>query len=93
MPKLLEVDISSNIGGIRDLIRDYILSVKGGVITPHKDNNWHIIGNDWDEQLHQKVVEMLKSGKLTLPVSEDGRAYNVKAVTEADVRAAEQSGE
>ncbi|MBR6707322.1 MAG: 5'-nucleotidase C-terminal domain-containing protein [Clostridia bacterium] len=44
MPVLLEKDVRGDIGGIRDLIRDYIVSVKGGVITPGCSENWHIVG-------------------------------------------------
>ena len=44
MPVLLEKDVRGDIGGIRELVRDYIVSVKGGVITPECSENWHIIG-------------------------------------------------
>lgn len=87
LPKLLEIDIRGDIGGVRELIRDYIVNVKGGVITPELDNNWKIIGNDWDEALHQKAVELINEGKIEIPVSEDGRTPNVRAITEEDVKA------
>ena len=85
-PELLEIDVRGDIGGVRELIRDYIINVKGGVITPECDNNWKIVGNDWDEELHQKAVEMLAAGELSIPTSEDGRTPNVKSITEADVQ-------
>ena len=44
MPVLMEKDVRGDIGGIRELIRDYIVSVKGGVITPECSENWHIVG-------------------------------------------------
>lgn len=62
-PKLLETDVRSSIGGIRELIADYIQNVKGGSISPVCDNNWSIVGIDWDEELHQRVVEL---GELLL---------------------------
>ena len=44
MPVLLEKDVRGDIGGIRELIRDYIVSVRDGVITPECSENWHIVG-------------------------------------------------
>ena len=44
MPVLLEKDVRGDIGGIRELIREYIVNVKGGVITPECSENWRIVG-------------------------------------------------
>ena len=85
-PELLEVDVRSDIGSVPALIAEYIKTVKGGTITPVCDNNWKIIGNDWDEALHQKAVEQLANGTLTIPTSEDGRTPNVRAITESDLK-------
>ncbi len=85
MPVLLEIDVRGDIGGVRELIRDYIVNVRGGVITPECDHNWRVTGNDWDEALHQRAVELLAEGVLTIPTSEDGRTPNVEAITEEDV--------
>lgn len=46
MPTLLEIDVHGEIGGVRELIRDYIINVKGGTIAPECDNNWKITGID-----------------------------------------------
>ncbi len=86
LPTLLEMDVRGEIGGVRELIRDYIINVKGGTISPECDDNWKITGNDWDAELHQKAVDMLAAGELTIPTSEDGRTPNVKAITEEDVK-------
>ncbi|MBR2527099.1 MAG: 5'-nucleotidase C-terminal domain-containing protein [Blautia sp.] len=86
MPYLVEMDVRGDIGGVRELIRDYIINVKGGVITPEVDNNWDIIGNDWDEELHDKVADMVEDGELTIQSSEDGRTPNVVPITEEDVK-------
>ena len=72
LPKLLEIGL-------------YINEVKGGVLTPSLDNNWKIVGNDWDAAKHDEAVKLLKEGKLTIPSSEDGRTPNVKSITEADL--------
>ncbi len=85
MPELVEIDIHGEIGGIRELIGDYIVNVKGGTIRPECDDNWRITGNDWDEELHEKAVEMLAAGELEIAASEDGRTPNVKAVTVDDL--------
>lgn len=44
LPTLVEMDIHGEIGGIRELIGDYIASVKGGVIRAECDENWRITG-------------------------------------------------
>lgn len=85
LPKLLEIDVRGDAGGVRELIGLYISEVKGGVITPQTDNNWKIVGNEWDAAKHEQAVKLLKEGKLTIPTSEDGRTPNVKAITEADL--------
>ncbi len=64
MPELIAWDLRSDLGGIADLIQDYIVNECDGVLVPQCDNNWRIIGNDWDEALHQQVVEYVKAGKL-----------------------------
>ncbi len=86
LPVLLEMDVRGNIGGVRDLIRDYIVHVRGGTIFPECSGNWQITGNDWDKEMHQKAVEMLASGKLTIPASENGKNWNTKPITEEDVQ-------
>lgn len=85
LPKLLEIDVRGDVGGVRELIGLYINEVKGGVITPVVDNNWKIVGNDWDASKHEEAVKLLKEGKLTIPSSENGRTPNVAAITEADL--------
>ncbi|SET04421.1 5'-nucleotidase C-terminal domain-containing protein [[Clostridium] polysaccharolyticum] len=85
LPKLLESDVHSEIGGVRELIGAYIKDVKKGVIRPELSGNWKITGNNWNEEFHQKAVELAAEGKLTIPRSEDGRDYNIKAVTKADI--------
>lgn len=44
LPVLMEKDVRDEIGGIRELIGDYIINVKGGVIEPEVDHNWSITG-------------------------------------------------
>ena len=44
LPVLVEKDIHDEIGGIRELIGDYIVSVRNGHITPECNDNWRITG-------------------------------------------------
>lgn len=87
-PKILEIDVKGQIGGVRELIADYIKNVKGGVITPEVDNNWKIVGNNWDAKQRALAVKLINSGKVKLPVSADGRTPNVASVTYDQVMAA-----
>ena len=86
LPVLLEMDVKGDIGGVRELIGQYISEVKGGTITPETDNNWKITGNNWNKESHEKAVELLKSGSLTIETSADGRTPNVKSITENDIK-------
>ncbi len=86
LPELVEMDVQGNIGGVRELIGDYIRNVKQGVITPECDNNWRITGYEWNEDLHAQVAEKVASGELTIPRSEDGVMDNVRPITEDDLK-------
>ena len=86
LPKLLEMDVHGDIGGIRELIVDYIINVKGGTLRVECDNSWKLIGNDWDDELHARAVKQLAEGTLALPVSEDGKTSNVKSITVDDLK-------
>lgn len=89
VPQLLEMDVHGEIGGIRELIGDYIVRVKGGILTEEQENNWRITGIDWDPDMRRKAVRLLAEGRLAIPSSADGRTPNVRSVTERDVAAAE----
>lgn len=43
LPELEEMDIRGDLGGIRELIRDYILRAESGVLTPECNHNWRIV--------------------------------------------------
>ncbi len=84
MPKLLEADVQGSIGGVRELIADYIQNVKGGSIWPVCDNNWEVVGIDWDENLHRRAIGLVAAGRLKL--GRDDKHLPDVAITEADVR-------
>ena len=72
-------------GRIRSLIVRYVQEEKGGVVDPVVDNNWKILGFDFDNPLIDQLIEKVKAGTLTIPTSEDGRTLNVRSVTLADL--------
>ena len=91
-PTILEIDGKGDIGGARELIGDYIVNVKKGVITPDVDNNWQITGTSWDEALHKEAVEAINAGLIEVPRSEDGRTPNIRSITVADLDAVSGQG-
>lgn len=66
LPELVDEDITDSLNEIRYLIIDYIQNVKGGTISNECDNNWKIIGNNWDPELHDKAVSLINNGTLKL---------------------------
>jgi 2',3'-cyclic-nucleotide 2'-phosphodiesterase/3'-nucleotidase len=64
---------------VRDLIIKYTQEVLSGTLSPSCDNNWKIVGlpssfND------PATIEQIKSGKITIPTSSDGRTPNTEPV-------------
>ncbi|MBO7675089.1 MAG: 5'-nucleotidase C-terminal domain-containing protein [Atopobiaceae bacterium] len=84
MPTLLEADVQGGIGGVREMIADYIQNVKGGVVSSTCDNNWSIVGYDWDDEMHRRAVDMVADGTLTVELNEQGH-YAIKPITMGDV--------
>lgn len=72
-------------GRIRDLIGKYVTDLKGGVVAPSCDNNWKIIGFDFNHPLKDVVFDMIRKGEIKIPTSEDGRTPNVKSVNVNDL--------
>ena len=85
LPQMLEMDVRGDLGGIRELLGEYIQTVKGGVIEPKVNNNWKILGNNWDVAKHSEAVARLRDGSLTLPENFDSRTLPSVAITEADL--------
>lgn len=70
---------------IRELIGDYVIEI--GTIMPETDNNWRITGADLSHPETETVYELVREGKIQIPVSEDGRTPNVKALNVAELKA------
>ena len=84
LPKLLEGDVKGGTG-IRELIRDYIMNVKKGVLTPDVDNNWKLTGLDWNDAVTKKIAGYVTAGKLKIDTPESTRTPNLTSITKADI--------
>lgn len=67
-------------GRVRDLIIKYVIEQKGGVINPTVDNNWKIVGADYNHPYREDVFELVRKGLITVPMSENGRTPAVKSL-------------
>lgn len=72
-------------GRIRDLIIKYTIEEKNGVLTPMVDQNWKLVGVTFNKSLQEKVFDLVRSGKVSIPTSEDGRTKNVEALNIFDM--------
>lgn len=63
---------------LRSFIADYI--AENSPMEPVVDNNWEVIGTDFTHPLRDYLIGEIKAGRLELPVSEDGRSYNARAI-------------
>ena len=43
LPEMVEMDVRGNLGGIQELISEYIIQGKGGVLEPECNDNWKIV--------------------------------------------------
>lgn len=84
---LNESDVVYEGGAIRDMITDYVASLKTPLM-PKCDNNWKIVGADLNDPQKDLIYEKVRSGELTVPTSEDGRTPNVAALNGPALRAA-----
>lgn len=78
-------DLMQDKGRIRDLIIKYTVEEKDGVLAPVVDNNWSITGVVFNAALQEKVFDLVRSGAVSIPRSEDGRTANVKALNLNDL--------
>ena len=102
LPQLLEIDVRGDIGGVRELIGDYIVNVAGvkdanGEITltvpnvNYTNRTWKLTGYKWDSEKHKRVAQLINEGKIKLNNSQDGRYTNVSSITENDLAEYENS--
>ncbi|WMM24300.1 5'-nucleotidase C-terminal domain-containing protein [Tissierella sp. MB52-C2] len=74
----LEPYFESDPKALRTYIAEYIRENKE--IIPEIDNNWEVVGIDLNHPLRDYLIGEINKGSLELPVSEDGRSYNAKAI-------------
>ena len=59
LPILEESGIHSELGCIREMLKEYIMNVRHGVLEPVKPNNWKLTGYSWDSSLRNRAVQAL----------------------------------
>jgi 2',3'-cyclic-nucleotide 2'-phosphodiesterase/3'-nucleotidase len=67
-------------GRVRDLIIKFVVEQKGGVINPTVDNNWKLVGADYNHPYREDVFELVRQGVILVPMSENGRTPAVKSL-------------
>ena len=60
---------NDSLSDVRDMIADYIVNVKGGVIERKVDNNWTLTGVKYNEALRNEVVKLINDGTIKLEIS------------------------
>jgi 2',3'-cyclic-nucleotide 2'-phosphodiesterase (5'-nucleotidase family) len=70
---------------VRDLISVYVVEM-GGVLDPVCDHNWRIVGADLEDPAKDLIYDMIRSGEIAIPISEDGRTPNVQSINANDLR-------
>ena len=73
-------ELLQDAGRISALIVKYVQEEKGGKIEPLVDNNWKITEVDLESPFKETIFNMVRTGELNIPTSEDGRTLNVKAL-------------
>lgn len=75
--------MNSDPKSLRSFIADYIK--ENSPISPVTDNNWEVINADLNHPLREYLIGEIKAGNIKLPVSEDGRNFNAKAINANDM--------
>ncbi|MDD4833119.1 MAG: 5'-nucleotidase C-terminal domain-containing protein [Lutispora sp.] len=70
---------------MRTLVLKYVQEVMKGVVTPTVDNNWKIIGTNFETEKYKEYYDQIKSGEIKIPSSFDGRTPNVKSISIDDL--------
>lgn len=83
---LNESDVVYEGGAVRDMITEYVEKLDGPLM-PEVDNNWKIVGADLDDPQKDMIYDMVRSGELSIPTSEDGRTPNIASLNGPALRA------
>ncbi|WP_375541291.1 5'-nucleotidase C-terminal domain-containing protein [Paenibacillus sp. L3-i20] len=71
-------------GTIRNRAIAYLKDVKKGVYEPVIQNNWKITGVNTTSPARKDVVELINSGVLEVPKTEDGKFTNIASINILD---------
>lgn len=96
LPEVVDISIRGDIGGIRELIVDYIANVasvkdENGKATltledvTEENADWRLVGYSWDEEKHAEVARLVKEGIMSTTSTQDGRYTNIRTITEKDL--------
>ena len=83
------VDSSDNWGDlstVRSMLIDYVKKHK--TISPQVGSAWRVTGFKFDDPQKELIYQMIKDGKIQIPVSVDGRTPNNKSINANALRAA-----
>lgn len=69
--ELVYESTNDTLSDIRDMVADYIVNIKGGKITKEVDNNWKLTGVSYNEELRNKVVELINNGTIELTIKDN----------------------
>lgn len=69
--ELVYESTNDTLSDIRDMVADYIINVKGGIITKEVDNNWKLTGVSYNNELRAKVVELINDGTITTTIKDN----------------------
>ncbi|MCQ2398059.1 MAG: 5'-nucleotidase C-terminal domain-containing protein [Sphaerochaetaceae bacterium] len=68
-----------------DIIVSYITDVLKGDIRADESKTWKLTGIERDEEAYNRVVQLVKEGKIKPEFSSDGRTPNVKSITKEEL--------
>jgi len=77
--------IYGDAGRVRDLIVKYVQENLKGTLAPTVDNNWKLVGANYENPLKEEIFAKVKAGKIAIPTSMDGRTLNVRALNVDEV--------
>ncbi len=84
LPELIDKNMHSELNGIQGMIVDYIEHVLHGRLVPETEDNWRIVGNNWDNELHQRAVELWKQTLQAELLEEGARALREEMLKELE---------
>ncbi|WP_281223409.1 bifunctional metallophosphatase/5'-nucleotidase [Photobacterium sanguinicancri] len=79
-----EEEFGEEAGTIRNLTIKYLTDVKHGQYEGKPMHRWHLAGLTGFEKEAKIVKDLVNSGKISVPTSEDGRYTNVAAINVKD---------